>query len=138
MLKDIKIARGSISSNFSLNEPMLEELFVHLERETEVKRNLENIKNKLTVFIWLLILMLIEGYLSILYFFLPITIPNYGIIRTIKIMIHAGISHDALQYNISILKLLHPKTKIIPRLVGKIICICFYGYMLKKDYHKNL
>jgi len=45
LLKKMENARGSILSDFSLNEPMLEELFVNLENETEAKRNPENAKS---------------------------------------------------------------------------------------------
>ncbi|KAL6631960.1 hypothetical protein U3516DRAFT_837123, partial [Neocallimastix sp. 'constans'] len=46
LLKDMEHARGSILNNFSLNAPILEELFVNLENQMEAENyEKENIKN---------------------------------------------------------------------------------------------
>jgi ABC-type multidrug transport system ATPase subunit len=78
----------------------------------------------------------IVSYLGVFIFLLSIIIPNYGIARTYRTMIHAGISHDALHHSISITSLLNPKNYILICLVGEIISICFYGYILNKIVKK--
>jgi len=74
----------------------------------------------------------IVSYLGVLTFLFCIIIPNFGIARSFRTMIHAGISHDALHTEIGFTNLLHPRNLILSCLVGEILSIFFYGFILKK------
>jgi ABC-type multidrug transport system ATPase subunit len=76
------------------------------------------------------------SYLGVLTFLFCIIIPNFGIARSFRTMIHAGISHDALHTKIGFTSLLHPKNLILSCLVGEILSIFFYGFILKKIIQK--
>ena len=74
----------------------------------------------------------ISIYIGVLCFFFTVLIPNFGIARTFRTMIHAGLSHDVLNNSISLLKLFQPNNQVLFCLIGEIVSICFYYFILKK------
>ena len=73
----------------------------------------------------------IVAYLGVLIVFLTAIFPNYGISRTVRTMINAGIEHESINTSIGIFSLLSMKNQIFTCLLGEIIGICFYSFILK-------
>lgn len=70
-------------------------------------------------------------YFDVLSFLFSIIIPNYGIVRTFRTMIHIGIEHDHLQKGIGILNILNFKNRVLTCLIGEIIGLGLYSFILR-------
>jgi len=71
------------------------------------------------------------AYLGVLTTVLTALFPNYGISRTVRTMINAGIEHESINTSIGILSLLSMKNQVLTCLLGEIISICLYSFLLK-------
>jgi len=75
----------------------------------------------------------INFYYDALSFLFSIIIPNYGIVRTFRTMIHVGIEQDTLHRGTSILNILFSsKNRVLICLFGEIVGIGVYSIILRK------